>query len=74
MVIGIRTQGTSITIAHTFSHGHCPRNRIGRVKTPFMMPETMAHAMPKNKTDAERCMNSYSEFIGIAGSEQAFSE
>src|ERR1035437_1761644 len=70
ITMGRMTQGTSITMAHTFSHGHWPRYLMGKVKMPFMMPETMAHAMPNTKTDAEKCMDSYSEFKRVCAMSQ----
>jgi hypothetical protein len=46
MVVGIRRHETTINRLQTCSHSHRPRERIGSVKLPFIMPEVIASNAP----------------------------
>jgi hypothetical protein len=48
----MRTQETKINKAHTFSHAHLPRKRMGSVKTPFINPDKTAREIPHAKADS----------------------
>jgi hypothetical protein len=46
MTAGIKRQETTMNRLQTCSHSHRPRKRMGRVKLPFIMPETTASRTP----------------------------
>src|SRR5215469_2263141 len=46
MAVGRSKQELIINRVQTFSHSHRPKNRIGRVKLPFITPDRIANDEP----------------------------